>query len=95
MSERVPESGVADGPELIRFVDAVLQDDPAKRELARRDVLTAIGPAGFVDTCATIASFNAVVKIADSTGIPLEDDKAARTEALRAELGINALHQKI
>ena len=31
--------------------------------------------AALVDACATLASFNAVVKIADGTGIPLEEAK--------------------
>lgn len=93
VSNSVPESGVTSGSELVRFVDAVLLGSPAELEMARSDVLAALGPAAFVDTCATVASFNAVVKIADGTGIPLEDDKATRTHDLRTELGINALRQ--
>ena len=49
----------------------------------------AVGDAAFVDTCATIASFSAVVKIADGAGIPLEDYKEEATRDLRAELSID------
>ena len=91
VSANVPDSGVANGSELMRFVDAALKGSPMDLTAARRDVIKAVGDAAFVDVCATVASFNAVVKIADGTGIPLEDAKAERTYDLRAELGINAL----
>lgn len=85
------ESGVPHGGKLLKFVDSVLKSSEAELEASRRDLLEAIGAAAFVDACATVASFNAVVKIADGTGIPLEAAKAARTRGLRTELGIDAL----
>lgn len=87
----MPNSGVAHGSELVQFVDAALRGEPSELAAARKAVLNALGAAAFVDVCATVASFNAVVKIADGTGIPLEEAKAERTRELRAELGINAL----
>lgn len=80
--------GVPDGAVLLAFVDSLLGEggDCAG---ARRAVRSGLGDAAFVDTCATVASFNAVVKIADGTGIPLEDWKAERTSDLRSELGID------
>ena len=85
---------MAHGPTaLLEFVDMVLGDDAAALAMAQDTVRQAIGNAAFVDACATIASFNAVVKIADGTGIALEDAKAERTKDLRAELGINAMQR--
>lgn len=84
-------SGVPHGGDLIAFVDAVLTGSAAQLAVARRAVLDALGGAAFVDVCATVASFNAVVKIADGSGIPLEAVKAERTRDLRADLGIDAL----
>ncbi len=49
----------------------------------------ALGDAAFVDTCAIIASFNSVVKIADGAGIPLEEAKEAATVEMRADLAID------
>ena len=86
--------GVKHGRELVAFVDAVLGADPAALAVARRDVIAALGPEAFVDVCATVASFNAVVKIADGTGIPLEAAKAERTRELRASLGIDAFDKR-
>ena len=76
---------------LLEFVDAVVGDDPAALTAARQALRQTLGDAAFIDACATIASFNAVVKIADGTGIPLEDWKEARTRDLRASLAIDAL----
>ena len=42
-----------------------------------------------------LASFNAYPRIADATGIPLEDAKAAATASLRRELGLDALNTAV
>ena len=76
---------------LIAFVEAVVGGGDLAG--ARRKVRAAVGDAGFVDTCATLASFNAVVKIADGTGIPIEDWKAERTADLRQALDIDRFRQ--
>ena len=68
----------------------MLGGDDADRALARGAVRQAVGDAAFVDVCATVASFNAVVRIADGTGIPLEAAKAERTRDIRAALAIDA-----
>ena len=89
-------SGVAHGQILTAFVDAVLaRDDAAGPRLvaARSAIRQALGDRAFVDVCATIASFNAVVKLADGTGIPLEPAKADRTRDIRAALSIDALRR--
>lgn len=86
-------SGVPHGAELTAFVDAVLGTDSNALEAARAAVRQAVGDAAFVDVCATVASFNAVVKIADGTGIPLEDAKAERTADIRDSLAINAFQR--
>lgn len=72
----------------MEFGEAMLGDDAERRARAREDVHRALGPAGLVDAAAIVASFNAVVKIADATGIPLEDYKAAATQDLREALGL-------
>ncbi len=48
-----------------------------------------MGHEALVDTAAIIATFNAIDRVADATGIPLEEDKAAMTVDMRAQLGIN------
>lgn len=83
--------GVPHGEILLNLVQAVLSGDDAAKAEARRAVREILGDAAFVDACATIASFDAVVKIADGTGIPLEEAKEAATREMREELAIDDL----
>lgn len=76
------------GDLLAAFVEAVLKRTSDRSRL-REEIGLAAGDAAVVDCCATIASFNAVVKIADGTGIPLEDWKEKRTRDLRQALAID------
>jgi hypothetical protein len=75
---------------MIEFAEAVLGDDAGRLETARRAILDAMGPDAVVDSAGVAALFNAIDRIADSTGAPLEADKAEMTEGLRAAIGIDA-----
>jgi len=83
--------GVPQAIELLEFAEAMLDDDRERQARARAAVHDALGAEALVDAAAIVASFNAVVKIADGTGIPLEDEKAAATETLRESLGLDRL----
>ena len=52
-------------------------------------MLREMGAEALVDSAAVAGLFNAIDRVADSTGIPLEDEKAQVSEDIRAELGIN------
>jgi hypothetical protein len=91
LSAESGDTRVAHGAQLVRFVEAVLANDVDDLATARDAVRDAVGPAAFVDVCATVASFSAVVKLADGSGIPLEAEKAERTADLRAEFGLDGL----
>lgn len=66
----------------------MLDDDAVAHGAARDALRRTLGEGALVDAAAVVASFNAVVKIADGTGIPIEDAKAAATTDLRRELGL-------
>lgn len=85
---RVPHAA-----ELIEFGEAMLGPEAARQVHARDAVRAALGGAGLVDAAAIVASFNAVVKLADGTGIPLEDFKAEATRDLRAQLGLERFNR--
>ena len=90
------DSGVPHGRLLTAFVDSVLAPpgaEPSALASARGAVRRAVGDRAFVDVCATIASFNAVVKLADGTGIPLEPAKAERTRDIRDALAIDTFRK--
>ena len=85
------ETGVAHGELVIEFADAVLGDDDARLAAARSALAETMGGAALVDAAGVAALFDAIDRVADATGAPLEDWKAAQTEAMRDDLGINRM----
>jgi len=83
------DGGIPDGARLIRFATAVLGDDAKELAAARDDIVAVMGGAALTDTAAVAALFNAIDRVADSTGIPLEDVKAEATADFRADIGID------
>ena len=82
------DGGIPHGQRLLAFTDAVMRgsDEDVERERAAlRAVLT---DAEYVDAVATIGAFNVVDRIADSTGIPLDDGLRAMSEGVRSELNL-------
>ena len=78
---------------LIEYGEAMLRGDAPRRAAARLAIHRSLGAAALVDAAAIVASINAVVKLADGSGIPLEDYKEKSTRTPRAELGLAGLHQ--
>ncbi|MDE0335641.1 MAG: hypothetical protein OXI64_11825 [Defluviicoccus sp.] len=86
------DGGVPHGRQLIDFAEAVVGGAEAELERTRKALIAAIGEEGFVDAAGVVASFNAVVRIADATGIPVEPFKLEKTVEERAALGIDDWH---
>lgn len=84
------ETGVAHGGLLIEFGEAVLTDDTARLDAARDAILETMGPDALVDSAAVAAMFNALDRVADSTGAPVEDWKQAETASIVSAIGIDA-----
>ena len=81
--------GVAAGEALARYADAFFEDGRGSFAAARDRLHEETGPEALVDAAGVLAIFNAVVRIADATGIPLEEQKAAMSADFRDALGIN------
>jgi hypothetical protein len=79
---------------LVGFADAVLGGDNRRLAKIRSEIRTTMGDAALVDAAAIAATFNAIDRIADSTGIPIEDANAESTAELRDALGLNAFAQQ-
>jgi len=86
------DSGVAHGGVLLAFTEAVMRGEGADVERTRAAVAAALGSEGVVDASAVIAMFNVVDRVADATGIPIDEGmvKELRYE-IGAELGMQAL----
>ncbi len=87
--DAAPGRGVAGAAALTGYADAFFADG-GDFAAARARLQAEIGDAATVDAAAVLAIFNAVVRIADATGIPLEDQKAAMSADFRGTLGIDA-----
>jgi hypothetical protein len=82
------DGGVAHGARLVAFTDAVMSDDEGALRRERAALREVLSDAAFVDTCATIGNFNIVDRIADATGIPLDDMMLTMSAQVREELDL-------
>jgi alkylhydroperoxidase family enzyme len=83
------DAGVPDGRLLVEFAEAVLGEDEAALRAVRARLRAALGPQGLVDAAAVVGLFNAIDRVADATGIPLEPDKAEASADFRTVLGLD------
>ena len=83
------DAGVPHGRMLVEFAEAVLGRDDGALAGARAVLMAALGAAGVVDAAGVVGLFNAIDRVADATGIPLEADKAAASADFRAALGLD------
>lgn len=76
-----------DGRLLIAYAEAVVRgaDDI---DASRRDLIEQLGPAAMVHAAATVTAFSGLVRVADGTGIPIDDGLAAVSADLRTDLGL-------
>jgi hypothetical protein len=84
------DGNIPHGALLVAFADAVLEADDRRLAGIRSEIRTTLGDAALVDAAAVTATFNAIDRVADSTGVPIEDAKAEASADFRAALGINA-----
>lgn len=80
------DSGVPDGALLVAFTDAVLGADDAHLAEVRARLREHLGDEKFVDAAGAVASFNAVVKVADGTGLTVDAFRKESADKLRDEL---------
>ena len=73
---------------LLDFAEAVVLRDRAEAERLRPTVIEALGPAGYFDACGVIAGFHGFSRIADASGVPLDERYQAEAEAVKAQTGV-------
>jgi len=85
-----PDGGVPHGAALRRFAEAVVReadDLPACRDA----LLRAVGPGPAAHAAGVIASFDAINRVADSTGIDLDAESQSRAGDLIESLELEAM----
>lgn len=83
------ESGVDNGPLLIEFANAIMEAGTDRLDAARAAILDQMGAKAVVECAAVAANFNQMVRIADSTGIPIDTMALGMTAPTRETLDIN------
>ena len=83
------DGGIPGGSLLAAFAEAVVGGDDDALAAARRAVLDGLGAAALVDACGVAATFNAIDRVADSTGIPIDEARVEPSADLRERLGID------
>jgi hypothetical protein len=81
--------GVEHGRQLVAFAEAVLGENDSALLRARDALVAELGSAGLVDAAGVVGLFNAIDRVADATGIPLEPEKAAASADFRTALDLN------
>ena len=75
--------------ELIAFAEAALDGDTAAITAARSALVDRLGSRAMIDAAGVISNFQRMVRIADGTGIPLDEPIAMITARMREDLGLN------
>lgn len=83
------DGGIPGGALLVAFAEAVVADDEAALAQARSAVADALGGPALVDSCGVAATFNAIDRVADATGIPIDEARVEPSAGLRDRLGID------
>jgi len=83
------DGGVPHGRLLVAFAETVLGEDDDALARARDALAAVLGLPGLVDAAGVIGLFNAIDRVADATGIPLEPEKEAASLDFRAALDLD------
>ena len=83
------DGGIPHGGLLIAFAEAVIGDDEDRLATARATLLQTLGAAALVDAAGVVATFNAIDRVADATGTPIDEVRIETTAGIRADLGID------
>lgn len=85
---RASDDRIAAANELLAFADAVVLDRREEIDAARAAVIAALGEAALVDAAGVIAAYEHVDRVADASGIPIEDFKIESTAEIRSRFGL-------
>jgi hypothetical protein len=82
------DAGVPHGALLAAFAQDVCLRSAELPDLRAR-LVEAVGMEGMVEASATVAIFNGLVRVADGTGIPLDDGTVSASGPWRGKLGLD------
>jgi len=80
--------GIEYGAQLMKFAESVAMRDVQSLRDSRQRLLEIAGPAVLVDAAGVAANFQRMVRIADSTGIPVDDMSSELGRQIRTDLSL-------
>ena len=83
------DPGVLHGDHLRALTEATIRGQWLQLDGIRRRAAAAMGPQQATDALVVAAAFNGITRVADATGVPLDENTAATTAALRSATGID------
>lgn len=83
------DGGVEAGDVLRGLTEAAIRSEWDLLDGLRADAFVSMGKQETVDALTVAAAFNGITRVADSTGIPLDDAMAEATASIRAASGID------
>ena len=83
------DTGVLHSDWLRKLTEATIAGEWQALEDLRRDAAAVLGAQQTTDVLTVAAAFNGITRVADATGIPLDDNTADTTAELRASTGID------
>lgn len=90
------DSGVPDSDTIRALTEATVANRRDELAGLRESAAAVLGEQAMVDVLTVAAAFNGITRVADATGIPLDDNVVPATEELRAAVGIDRFdyHEK-
>ena len=73
---------------LLDFAEAVVLRDTVTAAALRPKMIEVLGRAGYLDACGVIAGFHGFTRIADASGVPLDERYLADAEDVKAQTGV-------
>ena len=95
LADPAVESGVPHGRVLLEYASAVVGRDDISLSHAREALRARMGDAGVADAAAVASNFERMVRIADAIGIELGDWMESFTEAVRTDLALDRLRERV
>ncbi len=80
--------GVQYGNELMHFAEAIARRDTNAMTSTRQALFDCAGPDVLVDAAAVAGNFQRMVRIADCTGIPLDERNMGLSASVRSDLNL-------
>ncbi len=83
------ESNIEHGGVLVSFAEAIVGRDEDEIAKARQAMIAEAGEAEMIDAAGVASNFERMVRIADGTGIPLDDGLVGFSEKTREQLDLD------